>query len=61
MSENKVLTHPASVDSIPTSAGSEDHVPMGPHAARKALTVVENVEHGKKFKRQFRKINKAVV
>ena len=47
MSENKVLTHPASVDSIPTSAGDEDHVAMGAHAARKALTVVENVEHGK--------------
>ena len=48
-----MLTHPASVDSIPTSAGTEDHVPMGAHAARKALTVVENVEHGKKYKRLF--------
>ncbi len=45
VSENKVLAHPASVDSIPTSANKEDHVSMGAHAARKALTVVENAEH----------------
>ncbi|XP_054710464.1 histidine ammonia-lyase-like [Uloborus diversus] len=44
VSENKVLCHPASVDSLPTSAGTEDHVSMGGFAARKALTVVENVE-----------------
>jgi histidine ammonia-lyase len=43
-SENKVLAHPASVDSIPTSAGFEDHVSMGPSAARKAREVVMNVE-----------------
>ena len=36
VSENKVLAHPASVDSIPTSAGMEDHVSMGTIAARKA-------------------------
>ena len=42
VSENKVLAHPASVDTIPTSAGKEDHVSMGVHAARKALAVVEN-------------------
>ena len=41
-SENKVLAHPASVDSIPTSAGKEDHVSMGPTAARKAARVVAN-------------------
>jgi histidine ammonia-lyase len=40
VSENKILAHPASVDSIPTEAGQEDHVPMGPIAARKARTVV---------------------
>src|SRR5204863_1408475 len=40
VSENKVLCHPASVDSIPTEAGQEDHVSMGPWAARKARTVV---------------------
>ncbi|KAG0712444.1 Histidine ammonia-lyase [Chionoecetes opilio] len=45
VSENKVLTHPASVDSLTTSAGTEDHVSMGGFAARKALMVVENVEH----------------
>lgn len=45
VSENKTLCHPASVDSIPTSAGQEDHVSMGAWAARKALTVVSNVEH----------------
>ena len=47
VSENKVLTHPSSVDSISTSAGQEDHVSMGGFAARKALTVVEHVEYGK--------------
>lgn len=45
VSENKVLTHPSSVDSQTTSAGTEDHVSMGGFAARKALTVVEHVEH----------------
>ncbi|GAB9469176.1 Histidine ammonia-lyase [Globisporangium polare] len=44
VSENKVLTHPSSVDSISTSGGKEDHVSMGGFAARKALTVVEHVE-----------------
>ncbi|KAJ3074623.1 hypothetical protein HDU98_010714 [Podochytrium sp. JEL0797] len=44
VSENKVLCHPASVDSISTSAAQEDHVSMGGFAARKALEVVENVE-----------------
>lgn len=43
-SENKVLTHPASVDTISTSAAKEDHVSMGGFAARKALDVVQNVE-----------------
>jgi histidine ammonia-lyase len=43
-SENKGLCHPASVDTIPTSAGQEDHVSMGPIAARKALKVLENTE-----------------
>lgn len=45
VSENKVLTHPASVDSIPTSANKEDHVSMGAHAARKALEIVEHAEY----------------
>lgn len=44
VSENKVLCHPSSVDSLPTSAGQEDHVSMGGFAARKAINVVENVE-----------------
>jgi histidine ammonia-lyase len=43
-SENKVLAHPASVDSIPTSANQEDHVSMGSIAARHALAVVANVQ-----------------
>jgi histidine ammonia-lyase len=43
VSENKVLCHPASVDSIPSSAGREDHVSMGAHAAWKLGRVVENV------------------
>jgi histidine ammonia-lyase len=42
-SENKVLCHPASVDSIPTSANQEDHVSMGVTAAHKAARVVANV------------------
>ncbi len=41
-SENKTLAHPASVDSIPTSAGQEDHVSMAPWAGRKLLTICEN-------------------
>lgn len=45
VSENKSLAHPASVDSIPTSADQEDHVSMGPIAARHARAVVANVEH----------------
>lgn len=44
VSENKTLAHPASVDSIPTSAEKEDHVSMGGWAARKCLQVVANVE-----------------
>jgi histidine ammonia-lyase len=43
-SENKVLVHPASADSVPTSANQEDHVSMGPIAARHARTVLEHVE-----------------
>lgn len=42
VSENKTLCHPASVDSIPTSADKEDHVSMGAWAARKAAQVVTN-------------------
>ncbi|SHK97466.1 histidine ammonia-lyase [Rhodothermus profundi] len=45
VSENKVLCHPASVDSIPTSLGQEDHVSMGSISALKLLNVLENVEH----------------
>ena len=44
VSENKTLAHPASVDSIPSSRGQEDHVSMGAWGARKALRVVENAE-----------------
>ncbi len=43
VSENKVLCHPASVDSIPSSAGREDHVSMGSVSARKLGQVIENV------------------
>lgn len=45
VSENKVLCHPASTDSIPTSADKEDHVSMGPIAARKAIEINQNVAH----------------
>lgn len=44
VSENKVLAHPASVDSIPSSANQEDHVSMGTIAARKALEIAKNAE-----------------
>jgi len=43
VSENKILAHPASVDSIPSSANQEDHVSMGTIAARKAKEIMENV------------------
>jgi histidine ammonia-lyase len=45
VSENKSLAHPASVDSIPTSANQEDHVSMGTIAARKAREILTNAEH----------------
>ena len=45
VSENKVLSHPASVDSIPTSANKEDHVSMGTIAARKCRDIVANAEN----------------
>ena len=44
VSECKVLAHPSSVDSIPTSAAKEDHVSMSPIAARKFSAVVDNLE-----------------
>lgn len=44
VSENKVLCHPASVDSIPTSGGQEDHVSMGATAAVKGWQVLQNLE-----------------
>lgn len=45
VSENKVLAHPASVDSIPTSANQEDHNSMGSIAARKCLRIMHNLEN----------------
>jgi histidine ammonia-lyase len=45
VSENKILAHPASVDSIPSSAGREDHVSMGVHAADKLQRIVDNVRN----------------
>jgi histidine ammonia-lyase len=43
-SENKVLAHPASADSIPTSANTEDHVSMGATAVRQTAQIIEHVE-----------------
>lgn len=43
VSENKILAHPASVDSIPSSANQEDHVSMGAIASRKAMEILKNV------------------
>lgn len=45
VSENKILSHPASIDNIPTSADKEDHVSMGTIAARKLIPVIKNVEN----------------
>lgn len=45
VSENKVLAHPASVDSIPTSANQEDHVSMGSISARKLGSILANVQN----------------
>ena len=45
VSENKVLCHPASIDSIPTSANKEDHVSMGTVSARKCREIVRNTEN----------------
>lgn len=45
VSENKILAHPASVDSIPTSAGQEDHVSFGTVAARKARQIIDHAFH----------------
>jgi histidine ammonia-lyase len=45
VSENKSLSHPASVDSIPTSANKEDHVSMGAISARKCRDILKNTEH----------------
>lgn len=45
VSENKILAHPASVDSIPTSANQEDHVSMGTIGARKAREIIEHVRY----------------
>ena len=44
VSENKILAHPASVDSIPSSANQEDHVSMGTIAARKSREILENTK-----------------
>lgn len=43
VSENKTLAHPASVDSIPSSANQEDHVSMGTIASRHAYSIIQNV------------------
>lgn len=45
VSENKTLSHPASVDSIPSSANQEDHVSMGTIAARHAYSIIQNVRN----------------
>jgi histidine ammonia-lyase len=42
VSENKSLAHPASIDTVPTSAGQEDHVSMAPIAGRKAAQIARN-------------------
>ena len=44
-SENKTFAYPATVDSIPTSAGQEDHVSMAPWAGNKLLSIIDNVKN----------------
>jgi histidine ammonia-lyase len=43
VAENKMLAHPASIDSIPTSANQEDHVSMATHGARRLLQMTDNL------------------
>jgi histidine ammonia-lyase len=45
VSENKILSHPASVDSVPTSGNQEDHVSMGTFGARKCKSVLKNTQY----------------
>ena len=45
VAENRMLSHPASVDSIPTSANQEDHVSMATHGARRTLTMTGNLHN----------------
>jgi histidine ammonia-lyase len=45
VAENRMLAHPASIDSIPTSANQEDHVSMATHGARRLLTMSTNTRH----------------
>jgi histidine ammonia-lyase len=45
VSENKILAHPASVDSIPVSANQEDHVSMGSIAAQKCIKIIDNAQY----------------
>ena len=45
VAENRMLSHPASVDSIPTSANQEDHVSMATHGARRTLSMADNLQH----------------
>ena len=45
LNEAKVLSHPASIDNVPTDGGKEDHVSMGMTAATKLRSIVENAEH----------------
>jgi len=45
VNENKILAHPASIDSIPVSANQEDFVSMGANAGRKLMKIIENTEH----------------
>ena len=54
VSENKVLCHPASVDSIPSSGDQEDHVSMGMTAALKALDVLGNAQNGARHRGRLR-------
>ncbi len=45
VAENRMLSHPAVVDTVPTSADQEDHVSMATHGARRLLTMAENAAH----------------
>ena len=50
VAENRMLAHPASIDTVPTSANQEDHVSMATHGARRILDMAENAASGRRHR-----------